>query len=125
MAQSERARARERALAKFHAAEQRYRAELELEQRLRALAPKVLDCLERALDDPQQGPKVALSLLRILGFSQLRRTAEPDLSLYELTAELGVRFEESVQRFMNGQQLVPLSDWPSESSRRLDHGSGV
>lgn len=35
--------------------------------RLRALAPKALAVLKRALDDPEQGPKLALAVLRACG----------------------------------------------------------
>lgn len=56
--------------------------------RLRALAPKALAVLKRALDDPEQGPKLALAVLRACGLWQLEPVPKPDWVAYQLSAEV-------------------------------------
>ncbi|MCM8746786.1 hypothetical protein NET03_09640 [Thermomicrobium sp. CFH 73360] len=66
----------------------RYEAWAVAEERLRALVPKALDVVERTLDDPAQGPKVALALLRAAGLWGLEPVSKPSLRLYQLSADL-------------------------------------
>lgn len=44
--------------------QRRYEAWAVAEERLRALVPKALEVQERALEDPEQGPKLALAVLK-------------------------------------------------------------
>ncbi len=60
------------------------------EARLRALVPKALEVLERALEDPEQGPRLALAVLRAAGLWGLKPVSRPDPLLYQLSA----RFDE-------------------------------
>jgi hypothetical protein len=58
------------------------------EERLRALVPKALEVLERELDDPEQGPKLALAVLKAAGLWGLKPVSRPEAWAYQLSAEL-------------------------------------
>jgi hypothetical protein len=62
-------------------------------EQLRGLVPKALAVLERALDDPEQGAKVALAVLRAVGLWGLKPVKEPDLLAYHLHSELKIELE--------------------------------
>ena len=81
------------------AIERRYQAERErhrqfeaMADRLRALAPKALDVLERALDqtgDPKRAEAAALAVLRATGLGDLSKPTAPSRQILELQASLG------------------------------------
>lgn len=54
--------------------------------RMRALLPKALEVLAESLDDPKQGPRVALALLKLAGLDAQRPTP-PSLPLIEFEAD--------------------------------------
>lgn len=62
----------------------RYEAWRAQEERLRSLVPKALEVLERALDDPHEGPKLALAVLRAAGLWGLEPVRRPDAWAYQL-----------------------------------------
>lgn len=66
----------------------RYEAWAAAEEQLRALLPKALAVLERSLDDPLAGPRVALALLRAAGLWGLEPVRKPDPFLSGLSAVL-------------------------------------
>jgi ferric-dicitrate binding protein FerR (iron transport regulator) len=66
----------------------RYEAWCQQEERLRALVPKALEVLERALDDPEQGPRLALAVLKAAGLWGLEPVDEPSARSYQLSAAL-------------------------------------
>lgn len=67
---------------------QRYEAWAAAEERLRALVPKALAVLERALDDPEQGPRLAVMVLKAAGLWGLKPVSKPEAWTYQLGAEL-------------------------------------
>jgi len=71
----------------YRAHQRRYQAWCQYEEQLRALVPKALAVLERALDDPVEGPKLALAVLRAAGLWGLRPVREPDVVTYQLRGE--------------------------------------
>jgi hypothetical protein len=66
----------------------RYEAWSQQEERLRALVPKALAVLERALEDPHEGPRLALAVLKAAGLWGLEPVREPSALAYQLSAEL-------------------------------------
>ncbi|MCM8750411.1 hypothetical protein NET02_14770 [Thermomicrobiaceae bacterium CFH 74404] len=79
--------ARRRREQAYLAHRQRYEAWSAQEERLRGLVPKALAVLERALDDPEQGPKLALAVLKAVGLWGLEPVRRPDAWAYQLAAE--------------------------------------
>ncbi len=79
--------ARRRREEAYRAHRRRYEAWSQQEGRLRALVPKALEVLERALDDPEQGPKLALAVLKAAGLWGLKPVSKPDAWAYRLSAE--------------------------------------
>jgi hypothetical protein len=69
----------------------RYEEWSRFEARLRSLVPTALDVLERALDDPEQGLRLALAVLRAVGLWGLQRVTEPNPVLYQLSVGLSAR----------------------------------
>jgi hypothetical protein len=65
-----------------------YEAWSQQEARLRALVPKALEVLERALEDPHEGPRLALAVLRAAGLWGLKPVSRPEAWAYQLSAEL-------------------------------------
>jgi hypothetical protein len=75
-------RAREQAYLEHR---RRYEAWRQQEEQLRALVPKALEVLGRALDDPGQGPKLALAVLRAAGLGGLKPVSMPEAWAYQLS----------------------------------------
>lgn len=80
--------ARRRREEAYRAHQRRYEAWTQHEEQLRGLVPKALEVLERALDDPEQGPKLALAVLKAAGLWGLKPVSQPEAWAYQLSAEL-------------------------------------
>lgn len=73
---------------RFQAAHKRYAEWQAIQERFRDLAPKALTVLERALDEPECDPKLALLVLRMVGLDNLPAPVRPSKELLRLSLAL-------------------------------------